>query len=855
MDKLQTQVFSRARPIRLAFFIDLTEASHPIIDAIFEYCYSIWGGRFSLIIPCENGAPIPEFLPWLKAFDPDVIYSYVEISEPKQQELHSTFYPSALQHHRFGNGDADHINRIPNISISPLVVETILPIVGVGPFGGIRDNRIIGAIGRMETDRFLGDSFGAPRPQLRNAMQNMLADYGSMLLVIGDDEAQPRQHHIRNNEITLPDSNSLLMQMAANRQIRGVAQLSAFSAPRLDLHSAHWGNSFNIVISDTVSDRVLYWNARSLMPAWRDGNDVDLCIPRANFNDQPFVASLREFLNRRNYVSGNNNGGPHRVTLRSVSIQNEELQIIAEQMRQGQSWNTYNHENIRRVADCIPEQQALDRANFTNGQQGFHSPKLWVESFSIGNELRLTAKEPEHLRQIPPSLFNPAMGAWAIDLDIERNLDHSPYSNLSHRWRLPRRLRVTQAFLNHYQISQPHGEVVGPRVSAGGLLTLYTTANVDPPKINLPTDREAIVTGLQSGNDWMPFHRQDQGIPPQLCHQANRSSAGRHFWGVYQLFGGMNKARSFFLHEFWRKQLESYGATDQRTDIRKAKMQAELIRRIGRHQLDLANNEQLNTLSDIVLKESDAVRIRVRSLDWTTFEKDFKALTERYNIANPSHDPNHNQEEEDRWNAQALRESVENLCELGVLHQGYEHKCRKCLHRSWISIADLKANIVCEVCHDVRPAPVSKAWQFRLNGFLREALQLHGVGPLFWVLSRYQKNNSNSFWFEGPLDIFFDQETATAGTPETDIDLTMIDNGLVRMCEVKQSERHFDAAAVARTMKKLHPDIAVIAIMQANSPVLQRKFDQFSVALAGTGIKPELLTLDVQRDIKDSPYF
>ncbi|MDP1646198.1 MAG: hypothetical protein Q8L71_11980 [Thiobacillus sp.] len=858
MEKIQTQVLTRARCIRLAFFVDLDEASHPILDAIFGYSFSIWGGRFSLIVPCANGEPLPAYMPWLASFDPDLIYSYVDLTSEKQQELHETVYPSALQHHWSGR-DNEHVIYRPSPSIPPLAVGTLLPLAGApGAIDGTRGVQLVGSMGRMESDRFLADSFGFASAELRNSMRTVLADFGSMLLVVADDELQPRQRYIHDAEATVSDISALLTKMTANRRILGVAQLSAQLTPRLDLRSHRWSNSFNIVVGDTVADRILYWNARALMPPWRDGGDVDICIPRAKFDDPVFVEALRGFLNRRNYVNGGGGNGPYSATLRSVSLSAEELAPLAEQMRQGQIWIMFSYEHVASVTECVPEARTIEDALFTVGTHGFRSPNLWSEFFSVGNELRPTSLQPEHMRHVPSPLISPSSGAWAVDLDIERTVDHSPYSNVRHRWRLPRRLRVTQAFRPHYQLTEPHGEVVGPRVSAGGLLTLFTVANATLPKITLPADYDAIVVALKRGRDWPPFERFGNRLTlPQLCHEARRSNAGRYFWGVYQLFGDINMARSVLLHEFWRKQLEDYGATDQRTDVRQDRMKVKLLRRIGTRPLDLANADQLDTLSDIVLQESDAERMTVRSLDWRKFETDFKALAGRFDAAHPppqggKHDP----AEEDRWRIGSLRESVSNLCNLGVLHQGYEHKCRKCLHRSWIAIADLRPDIVCEVCHDVQPAPVDRAWQFRLNGFLREALQRYGIGPLFWVLSQFQRHSTDSFWFEGPLDIFFDQDAAEAGRQETDIDLTMIDDGIVRMCEVKQSERQFkDPARLAQTMAKLRPDIAMIAVMEADSPALRRKFEEFSAALTGTGIKPELFTLGATNDISADPYF
>ena len=144
-----------------------------------------------------------------------------------------------------------------------------------------------------------------------------------------------------------------------------------------------------------------------------------------------------------------------------------------------------------------------------------------------------------------------------------------------------------------------------------------------------------------------------------------------------------------------------------------------------------------------------------------------------------------------------------------------------------------------------------------MNGFLREALQRHGVGPLFWVLARYQKNaRSTSFWFEGPLNIYFDSETYDRRQPAGDVDLTIVEDGKVTMCEAKRSARGFNTPReTAALFSKLRPNIALIAVMEAPSQALQARFDEFAGALAGTGVEPKLWTLDEGADYEDAPWF
>jgi hypothetical protein len=851
---MQTQVLSRARPIRIAYLIELEGTSQPILDAVFSQSFAIWGGRFSLIVPCRGGAPVEAYLPWLEAFDADVIYSYVDLASEVQTSFHETYYPFGLQHHDLGR-EGQNPSYAPQLAISPLGASTLVPVAGA-PSGldGSRGITILSAMGSLESNPFLKDSFGFAGPGLRNGMRGVFADNGSIVLAIAEGELEPRGRYVQGSETTLPDVTSVVTAMAANKRLSAVSRLSAALAPRLDLRNTRWGASFNLVVGETIDDRLLYWNARSLMPAWMDGFDADLCIPPALFDDQAFIVALREYLNRRNFVNGGGSG-LYRATLRSISLDQQTLEGLAARLRDRRCWSVIDHEHVPSIDECVPDAGDLQHSQFTVGQQGFQAPKNWIESYASSDELRLIAPEPDHLRHAPTAALDATAGAWAVDLDVERAVDHSPFSNVRHRWRLPRRLRVTSAFLASYQLSEPYGQRVKPRVTRHGLLCVYTAARASLPTINLPTDEAAIVTGLTRGRDWSPFHRQDfQQLLPQLSVEARRSSAGRHFWGVLQMFGDLNSARGFLMHEFWRQQLRAFDATSERSDARGETVGKQLLRRIGGG-LDLSQEHQLQSAINIVLQTADEERTTIRTRSWSKIESDFEKFIAADSDVPGEGEQSEDEEEQKRWMRQTLPRSVQSLCERGVLYQGYEHRCRRCLHKSWIGIAALQATITCEVCSDEQPAPVNRPWDFRLNGFLREALQHKGIGPLIWTLGRFQQFNAGSFWFEGPLDIFFDVASAQARRQATDIDLTMIDGGLVKMCEAKQSERQFQRPAdLAATMARLRPDVAIIAVMEPHNNAIAQKFAAFSAALNGTGIRPELLTLDPKNDFERLPY-
>ena len=845
--------YSRARPIRIAFLVEVSEATHPILDAIFEYCFSLWGGRFNLVVPCVEGLPLPGYAEWLKVFDADVIYIYAAtLANSREFELHETYYPSSLQLHSTLGERADFR---PRIKLDPLSAGTVLPVAAMRrSFDAGVGAKIVGALGELADDRFVVNSFGNISPGLLSMVRTHLRDQSSPLWAVRSDEIERSQPFIRIGEAVESSVAAVLECMAKDVRITTASRLSAMATRRISLDGTKWSESLNLVVGESVADRIAYWNIRHHMPSHRDGDLTDLWATPRDFEDPAFVVALRVYLARQNHVRPNYGGAEPRVTLRSVSLDDEALARLSGVMTSTRSWCQYSHECLGSLSDVVPTRDVLARSYAVDSGSSMQLSASWVESQVSGDRLDVPRIEPAHLRHVPSSIRSSNAGAWALEIDIERSVNHSPYSNVQHRWRLPRRLRVTRSFLDWYQISEPFGAIVAPRVSSGGLLTLYTVIDGAALKVRLPQDHEAICVGLQRGRDWLPVSGRADEQLPQACHAARRSAAGRYFWGVYQLFGDMNSARSFLLHAFWRKQLGAYGALEQRTELRRNVVATTLRNRLGGRAFDPDNGDQLDRIADIVLQEAAALRMAAPALSWASFERDFEITIDEYLKRHPEGGDRDLQEERDHYRSE-LRSNVQWLCQRGVLHQGVEHRCRQCLHRSWISIEVLGRRVQCEVCGTQEGAPVHTPWQFRLNGFLHEALQKHGVGPLFWALDRMQQHNSHSFWFDGPLDIFEDQVALERRQPSTDIDLTVIDGGVSIMCEVKQSARVFRSPErLAQSLLTLRPDVGMVAVMQPTEKALRDTFDRFAQALEGSGIAPKLITLE-EGDIRDEPYF
>src|SRR5674476_523754 len=94
--KETARAYIRPRPIRVAYLLADGDHAHLKLDSIFAASMAAWGGRYSLICPCDNGYPRASYLPWMKAFDPDIIYSFVDLSDDNLKKLWEAFGPAYL---------------------------------------------------------------------------------------------------------------------------------------------------------------------------------------------------------------------------------------------------------------------------------------------------------------------------------------------------------------------------------------------------------------------------------------------------------------------------------------------------------------------------------------------------------------------------------------------------------------------------------------------------------------------------------------------------------------------------------------------------------------------------------------
>ena len=827
--------FLRARPIRVAFLVEDDEHAGKILDAAFANSHSRWGGRYSLVVPCVSGMPRPVWLPWLDAYDPDVIYAYTDLDDTTAAKVHERFGPAFLIKHR-ARGDGHQRDFRPELPLECLTSLSVAPqYAQVHPPSAPQPMLVVDYLPGQPSDRFIDENLGTPfRCFERWPLPHHLADVLRPITLASKDLLADPGHAVRPTGDTVPDAAALLRFMAERPNSFGLAQLAADSAPRVEVRGRH-REALSLVVGDTFADRVLFWNDRSLMPAFLGRHFTTLIVSPKRLEEEEFFKALVEFLKARNGIS-RSHGTPW-IEMTSVSLDAEVLTRLRDRFNEADNWNGYHVIGPVALDDVVPDAQALDRIAGLSTGRAFGRPATWSITPAEGAEFRPPSTLPDQIR----GMQNPSPateGAWALDLDIERQNNLTRYSNVRHRWRLPRRLRMHGAFCQPYEGSADR-RLRYPRSTREGFLSVFTDFGEEPPVILLPDDETAFRYALERGRDWPPSSRAERGNAPSGPYRWSRpSDKGRYAIGVLRRFGGLQNCGAVFLHSFWKSIFEDLGGaigTSQNDTIKRT-----LKKRFPDRQMN--SEEDWDRLVDLVGQQAHQVRMPSRVLDFDALRKRHEPFVdkERRLLEDRQADGI------DEWiedTKTSLIHSLQWLCARSILYQGYEWRCRTCYNSNWTHIGALEPVMACEVCGTNQIAPVENAWQFRLDGFLRDALKEYGMLALVWCLIKLEKRVQQTFYFLGPHDLFKKIPENDRATVDNEIDLLCVLDGKVHLCEVKTSDHRLRIDSVVEVAKQIRPDVVSLAILNAKSNRLIAKLKELRHELSGEGIEVELLTL------------
>jgi len=847
--------WARPRPIRIAFLIEEGEYATVTLDAIFADCYSRWGGRFSLIVPCSDGKVTSAYWPWLEAFDPDLIYSYVPLDRNDVLELHERLCPAR---YKVGAVDKDRLNEPssyrPSYEFTPLSsLSTIFRSARYTPVRG--EGAAVQIIDSWYTERpsrFLTDNFGTYHGSQGGGQFPSDATGAASLLTIVAPETQADRHRGVPRDLNALPNEMAAFAAFAERRATSLSMASQLFAPKLDIHAGQWSGAFNLVVGESFADRLLFWNARLFIPSWLDN---DLCcfrIAPEQVEDGEFLKALVTLINRRNHVNAGSGGQPQLV-IRSCSLDVGRLENIRQTIAAAHPWSAVHVEAIADPSGMVPTEQALSRAQEGNRfGNGLFPPADWVEFAWTGAIAHPPALAPDHLIDAPPRQFFTG-GYWAVDYIFEYD-GPGPRFGDGNRWVLPRRWRMARAFQVKTAAAPTHGLPPSPRRSRNGALAVFHDVDHRVDTIAIPAAVAALAYALARDGHWATQAEEHGRIePPSKVFWTNPSNESRYFAGVLGMAGGLVAASGFLLHPFLRATFARLGGTPA-LQPDKVTPTVTRLRKLARRMpaFDLRSEDEQKTLGTLIVKAAQTLKSPLNFVKYENLKTEWREHRAVYWAAHPMQGEADSSVDWDKLEEESLNETLIAMRRRQMLFQGHQWTCEDCHHRNWVDLSDLASEFTCEVCKTLVQAPVAIDWLFRPNEFLIESLRDHSALSLVWVLSVLRERSRTSFIYAGPTWFGFSDDS---DEPDAEADLLVLSDGRAILCEVKSSWhglRLSDIHALVELAKRLRPNLALLAVME-NGAGPQAALTVARAELEAVGIAFELLTPGGEGHL-DDPY-
>lgn len=814
-----------SRPIRIAYLVNLDECPDVLLDAIFDESYSRWGGRRTAIVPATESGIDQRYSEWLYFFDADIIYSFVPLSDSAVELLHEQYAPALLTKHVIYRADVGNPSNyriaLPVAALSSL---SVLPafLSRPSPFSPItKSAQLLDTFSSQARYPFLRENFGLLGMSFQPTFALAHSDLLAPLTLISPSDHENGRLMKNPSAIYVHEEQDVIAALAErNRPLLTLANLSEMFAPYLSGFDNGVNNGLTIVVGNAAKDRLAFWNGLHFRDRTRPYQISHLRIPEERFDDADFLKGLCEVLRLRGWGNSSRNDS---VSLESCSVDEGRLRAMANAFRQAGSFRSTSVRNLNDPSEVIPSFPRNRDAYFTNGGV-FEEPEARASMGFRGRRFAVPMILPWHLTEsLPPSQMR--NGSWMVDLSIEREVDHSQFSNIRHIWMLPRRIRIERSFSLHIDEKQRNAATNNLlRPSRLGELSFAANLDQRAVELTLPEDDfSALRLGVQNDFEWRQFDPANKTSPHGRLRfgWSDISDKGKYLLGVLQMFDDVPIAFRVLMNGFWRQELQLFGASliEKRADLPSRVVQA-VRNRLGQRTgpLHLETETQLQRLGQIALTVAAELRAEIPNRTYGNLRAHWEKMTSDWLVSTPFGNENTTDEERARDDAYykdpyLLDRSIQYLCGRGVLFQGYGWACKSCYNKNWVGIEAIGKTITCAICRTDRAAPVSEEWHFKPNGFIIDAYRLHGVEPVVWSLWRLSEEARSSFYFAPSLRLWKNYpRDETNKLWDVEIDALAVVDGRLYAIEATRSKDLDDEELkkLQLAAERIRPDMLIV---------------------------------------------
>lgn len=848
-------VESTARPLRVAYLIDIENCPHKLLDDIFAECYSRWGGRRTLIIPSNKDTGIQEeYEEWLFVYDPDIIYSYVDLTDSVVIAMHETYCPLFIKKHPNLNlKQSISASYHPHLPLSGICCLSLFPfLIDRKGLDNFQNSKILDCVPDIQPPRYVSDNYGTFYRSISGThLIDKFPELYKTVTLASEKYVSNRAIHKKENSEYLLDYNDFLSKIADPKEsVLTLSMLSDFLTWKLNFNSQNEANSFNLVIGDTEQDRLLFWNFYQHYSTVYNKEVVSLIVSPKDLEGQKFFQHIVEVIKKRSQRS--HVGYP--ITVRSFSVSEEILNGYVETLTEAIPHASVKYKRLTDHEEIIPNTRShFGLVDYSPGDI-WNEPKSRSKKNYTNNLVEIPVALPIHMKdvRVPPSLRT---GVWMLDIVIQRQISHSKYVNVSHIWLLPRRLRIDKILSRVDDYKMQDIDLINIRTNRNSLPSIPIKYDQQQPALELPDDLNAIANSIVSKHEWTPF---DSSVVNPVSYREKFddvviSDKGRYFQGFMHNFSSLSEAGQVLFHVFWHKVFSEFGASEGYiTESAILKVSKRIERRLQNSGGEdfLKDEASRHDFSKRCLSIAVNVAREKKFISWKRMCEIWEECWENFIEKNPQFLSSANEMKDEDF--QSLEHSTQFLCQKNLLFQGQNWSCKACNHKNWISIENLKSTLICEICGNEKPASISSEWKFRINEFILDAMRQHGTNALVWSLIRLFNRAENSFYYLPSVRLQLDN-ASLEDQEWSEIDLIAIVDGEFYACEIKSSSKISDREldTFIKIMNRLRPNVALIAVMETNVSAPEFFTDRIGDRL-DKGIKLEILTLK-EGDFDDNP--
>lgn len=783
-------IHTRNRPVRAAFLIDTSRKAQALlqIEKVIEFASRKWGGKFFQIIPAPRGTVSNAWMEYLVQYDPDFIYSKVELSSNSTKKITQMLNASFL--------DIDTRNFI---SLRPDPID-VLP-----------DAKNTAFLWRNPFQTYsilnfdLGHSANTPayiRKFIKLNFGQLSGDYYTKQLTDG---------HVLQKSVTTKASLVAAMQELAkwNRHIYPIEYCYVPGVDRQSVREDYNGEVRTLFIGDNPDDLIHYWNHALLTPDWLSYRMINAWVPTKFLEDKHLLTALRGWINK--FRGTGNSNDPHRINIRSSSVNLPILKKYARLL----SENLYFSTDVQKITGPA-------KLSYQDHISIFGD----MDSYSVsGRAFELSIKPVEQTQG--------GMGGqqWMTDFFIEQENPDRRIVNPSQYWLLfPRYNALAYHTLNK----------VGARINRLGQPTTFMSRDDRLTSITLPDDR-TILSNLLLGKRHFNYHSRDpREKVSQLSFSNYRSSqAGRSLRGFIHLFGGLMEAAHFFENPYWRRVFmtmageDPLGDTRLNQDLRKStEKNLKVLLQQGK-----TSTKAVDAWVNRIQSYAREIKVESQEKDFNFFENEFLEEIKTYNKINRK-----NTKYTDN-NKRGIKEDLSYLIDIKLLRLGVQHKCIHCGLKSFYEVEAVGSHNECIGCGYSFTLEAEQSWIYKLNTIAGHNGAIYSQVPLILALGELCSESRYSFYFHPPVDVFIGKHEKHL----TDFDLFAIVDGKLIIGEVKNDQGgfkddDFDKLYEAALILKPHK-VILSSLDSAPNFVNQKRIDNLRARLKNQDTKVEWLNL------------